>query len=91
VTANCLHPGGVATNLGGPPKAITAITRLILRSPEEGARTSLYLATSPIVAGVSGSYFSSSKPADEKLSKRARDAAVGERLWAVSADLVGLT
>jgi NAD(P)-dependent dehydrogenase (short-subunit alcohol dehydrogenase family) len=91
VTANCLHPGGVATNLGGPPKPIAAITRIILRSPEEGARTSLHLATSPTVAGISGSYFSSSKPADEKLSGRARDGAVGEHLWAVSAELVGLT
>jgi NAD(P)-dependent dehydrogenase (short-subunit alcohol dehydrogenase family) len=91
VTANCLHPGGVATNLGGPPKPIALITKIILKSPEQGARTSLYLATSPAVAGVSGSYFSSSKLADRKLSKRAEDDAVAERLWDVSADLVGLT
>jgi NAD(P)-dependent dehydrogenase (short-subunit alcohol dehydrogenase family) len=90
VTANSVHPGGVHTNLGAPPKAISAVMKVILKTPEQGARTSLYVATSPEVEGISGAYFSSSKRADGKLSRRAKDEAVAERLWDVSADLVGL-
>jgi NAD(P)-dependent dehydrogenase (short-subunit alcohol dehydrogenase family) len=90
VTANSVHPGSVHTNLGGPGRLVSAITRLILKSPEEGARTSLHVATSPEVDGVSGSYFASSRLADGKLSRRARDDTAGERLWELSADLVGL-
>jgi retinol dehydrogenase-12 len=90
VTANSLHPGAVSTNIGGPGRFVSSITRVILKSPEQGARTSLHVATSPDVEGVSGSYFSSSKRADRKLRKQARDDAVGERLWQVSAELVGL-
>ena len=47
VTANALHPGGVRTNLGNPPKPVIAVVGLFLVSPEKGAATSLYLATDP--------------------------------------------
>src|SRR4030095_6829093 len=58
VTANCLHPGGVGTNLfRGLPKFVQALIKLVTRSPERGARTSIYLASSPEVEGVSGKYF----------------------------------
>ena len=91
VTANCVHPGAVHTNIGAPPKPIAAITRILLKTPEQGARTSLYVATSPEGASRNGSYFSRGRLADKRRSKRARDAALAERLWAVSAELVGLT
>ncbi len=90
VTVNAVHPGSVSTNIGAPGRFVSAATKVILRSPEQGARTSLHVATSPAADGVSGAYFASSKRADRKLSKRARDDEVGERLWAVSEGLVGL-
>lgn len=68
VTANCLHPGVVATNIWGanPPlilKLIIALVKPFMLNPKEGAEVSLYLATSPDVAQVSGQYFVKSKPA----------------------------
>jgi NAD(P)-dependent dehydrogenase (short-subunit alcohol dehydrogenase family) len=58
VTANCLHPGPVGTNLfRGLPKFLQTLIKLITISPERGARTSIYLASSPKVEGISGKYF----------------------------------
>src|SRR5215471_1079980 len=58
VTANCLHPGGVGTNLfRGLPKFLQTLIKLVTISPESGARTSIYLASSPEVEGISGKYF----------------------------------
>ena len=90
VTANCVHPGAVSTNIGGPGRIISAITGVVLKSPEQGAQTTLHVATSPQGAERTGSYFASSKLADDKLRPQARDDEVGERLWQVSAELVGL-
>jgi NAD(P)-dependent dehydrogenase (short-subunit alcohol dehydrogenase family) len=90
VTASCVHPGAVATNIGAPPKAIAAITKLILKTPHKGAQPSLHLALDPGLAGTSGVYWGHGGNRDRKLSKRARDAELGRRLWALSAELVGL-
>jgi NAD(P)-dependent dehydrogenase (short-subunit alcohol dehydrogenase family) len=90
VTVNCLHPGGVATNMGAPGRVIKQITRLILKSPEQGAATSLYLATSPEVEGVTGSYFANRKRIDARRSRQARDADLARQLWDRSAELVGI-
>lgn len=90
VTANCLHPGGVRTNLGNPPKPVLAVVGLVLKSPEEGARTSLACALDPAYAEVSGSYFVRSKPADGRLSAQVRDDALAKELWDRSAELVGI-
>ena len=90
VTVNALHPGTVATNIGNPPRLLKRITGVFFKSPEQGAATSLYLATSPEVAGVSGGYFADSKPHDDKRSQQARDAALAAALWDRSAELVGL-
>jgi NAD(P)-dependent dehydrogenase (short-subunit alcohol dehydrogenase family) len=63
VTVNCLHPGLVASNFGqnGIGKVGRSISKLIFSnlgiSPEEGAKTSIYLASSPDVEGVTGKYF----------------------------------
>jgi retinol dehydrogenase-12 len=90
VTANCLHPGGVSTNLGAPPKVIAKLTELFLKTPADGARTSHSCALDPAWAGVRGRYFVKSEPADGRLGAQAKDDALAEALWARSAELVGL-
>lgn len=92
VTANCLHPGFVATNFAQddlPPHlrlAYKLVYTLFGISPEKGARTSLYLASSPDVEGVTGRYYVGCKPA---LSARPTyDASLQDRLWRASARLV---
>ena len=66
VTANCLHPGMVATNIWSATligKLISAVVMPFMLNSKQGAAVSLYLATSPEVAQVSGEYFVNSKPA----------------------------
>ena len=89
VTPNCLHPGVVATKLLADGMGIPRTELRMGISPQEGARTSLYLATSPEVEGVSGKYFVNRRPAQS--SKESHDRAVAKRLWQVSADLVGVS
>ena len=60
--------------------------KLFAMSPEEGARTSVYLASSPEVEGVTGAYFYKCKPAT--LSKAARDDVAARRLWEASEALL---
>ncbi|MGB9175629.1 MAG: SDR family NAD(P)-dependent oxidoreductase [Methanoregula sp.] len=82
VTANCLHPGVVNTKLSrSAAPGIATIT------PVEGARTSIFLARSPEVAGVSGKYFDSLRPI--RSSALSYDRAVQERLWKMAEDLTG--
>jgi retinol dehydrogenase-14 len=92
VTANCLSPGFVRTDLGreatGAFRVFLLLTRPFQSSPEAGAQTSVYLATSPEVAEVSGRYFEKSTPADP--SALSRDPAAAKRLWQLSAQLSGL-
>jgi NAD(P)-dependent dehydrogenase (short-subunit alcohol dehydrogenase family) len=92
VTANVLHPGIVRTGFGAedPGRIQRMITPFMRfwKSPEEGARTPVYLASSPEVEGVTGQFFRDGKPG--RSSKRSYDEADALRLWAVSADLVGL-
>jgi len=92
VTVNCLHPGGVSTNLGASDhwfyKLVQPVASLFLRTPEQGARTSIYLCTAPELAGTTGLYFADEKP--KKPSRQARDDEAAERLWNLSAEMVGL-
>ena len=90
ITANSVHPGSVRTNLGSPPWLIKQFLGVFFLSPEQGARTSLAAATDPAFADVSGSYFVKEKPADDKLSRAARDDRAAAKLWRLSAELVGL-
>ncbi len=62
--------------------------RPFMKGPAQGAATSIYLASSPDLEGVTGRYFANCKP--KASSKRSHDEAVAARLWQVSADLVGL-
>jgi len=90
VTVNALHPGVVATRWGagttGPLGVMLKLMRPFILTPERGAETSIYLATSPEVAGVSGDYFYKCKP--KATSREARDPAAAKRLWEVSEKLV---
>ena len=93
VTVNALHPGVVDTDmtmqnvLKMNPIAGFIFKRTLI-TPAQGAETSVYLATSPDVEKVSGEYFYKKKIASA--SPRASDMAVAEKLWSVSAKIVGL-
>jgi NAD(P)-dependent dehydrogenase (short-subunit alcohol dehydrogenase family) len=89
VTANAVHPGGVRTNLGNPPKPVIAVVGLFLKTPEVGARTSLACALEPAFATTTGGYFTKSRPADDRLNAQAQDDALAKELWDRSAELVG--
>jgi NAD(P)-dependent dehydrogenase (short-subunit alcohol dehydrogenase family) len=96
VTANCLHPGVVATSLVEKDPDYSPFSRFIyklfkpfLASPKKGAETSIYLASSPEVEGVTGEYFV--KKAAVESSPESYDMAIARRLWEVSAELTGLS
>jgi NAD(P)-dependent dehydrogenase (short-subunit alcohol dehydrogenase family) len=93
VTANSLHPGFVATrfgdNSGGLMRTVLKLAKPIgAISPEEGAKTIIYLASSPEVAGVSGEYFYKCKITTP--TAEARNDADARKLWEVSKDIAGL-
>jgi len=92
VTANACHPGAVATRLGQNngmlARLAIALVRPFFRSPERGAATSIYLASSPAVEGVSGRYFMDCREAAP--APQARDAEAAKRLWNLSLRLTGL-
>ena len=93
VTANCVHPGVVATNWGrrsaGPFGFVLKIGSPFMMSPEKGAETSVYLASSPDVADVTGRYFV--KKREASASSEATDDAAAARLWEASLALSGLS
>jgi hypothetical protein len=67
VSANSLHPGVVRTNFGGEDQAwffsvISRVARPLLKTPARGALTSIYLASSPEMDGVTGKYFVNRQP-----------------------------
>jgi len=89
ITVNCLHPGFVATRFGDGSGGLLSygvrLAKTIAISPEKGAQTLIYLASSPDVAGVSGEYFYQCRPATP--TQEARDDAAAKRLWIESAKL----
>jgi len=92
VTANCLHPGAVATRLGKNNgwlgRNLTGLLKPFFLTPAQGARTSLYVATAPELEGVSGRYFAKSREAEPVPATQ--DLELGRRLWEKSAALCGL-
>lgn len=90
VTCNVLHPGIVNTGFGKTTTGLNGIlswaANLAAISPEQGAQTSIYLATSPAVDGVSGQYFVKQKVA--RANPVAYDQAAQERLWVLSEELL---
>jgi len=93
VTATCLHPSFVATRFGDNNEGLWAFGVAIAKrfgaiSVEEGAKTIVYLASSPEVAGQSGGYYY--KCAPETPSAAAQNDADAKRLWDVSAKIAGV-
>jgi len=92
VTANCLHPGFVATGLGrrdgGIFAAMVRLSMVFAGNPEQGAKTIVHLAASPDVARTSGSYFIDCREAVP--SRVAQDEAAARRLWEESLHLARL-
>ncbi len=93
VTANALHPGVVNTSFGaadpaGVQRWLVPILRPFLKSPGEGAATSIHLATSPDLGRVTGRYYANL--AAKRSSSRSYDEGTAARLWQVSNHLAGL-
>ena len=94
VSVNALHPGAVATNIGSNNEAwyarpVLTIFRLFGTKPEKGARTSIYLASSPEVEGISGEYFANQRSVES--SEASRDETIAKKLWSLSESLTGLS
>jgi NAD(P)-dependent dehydrogenase (short-subunit alcohol dehydrogenase family) len=91
VTVNALHPGVVATNFGMGGGLLSLALKiaqpLMMISPEEGARTTIHLASSPEVEALNGRYFVKEKPAESV--GQSHDRAIAARLWEVSEKLTG--
>jgi retinol dehydrogenase-14 len=93
VTANVLHPGVVSTGFGSEDPGrlqrwLVPLIRPLMKDPSRGAATSIYVASSPDLAHVTGRYFANCKP--KRTSRASYDRAVSARLWQASADLVRL-
>ena len=92
VTANALHPGVVWTNMvtgrTAPLSWFVPLLRPMLISPADGAKTSVYLASSPAVEGVSGKYFVECR--ETQPERATNDPVLAKRLWEKSAELVKL-
>lgn len=93
VTVNAVHPGPVRTRLGRDEEGsrlgelVWPLMSRFFLSPEEGARTSLWVASNPDLEGVTGAYFAKERVAQPKAT--ALDDVAAARLWAVSEELVG--
>ena len=91
VTANCLHPGAVATRFGessrGSAGLLIAVLRLFFMSPEKGADTVIYLASSPKAEKTTGEYFVKRKITAPSVA--AQDDAAAKKLWEASETLAG--
>ncbi len=87
VTVNALHPGLIRTNLGrDQPFLAQLFTKIFFKSPKKGAQTSIYLASSPEVGGITGKYFKSRKIVRSSEDSYNLDYAV--KLWKMSEKLV---
>jgi NAD(P)-dependent dehydrogenase (short-subunit alcohol dehydrogenase family) len=94
ITVNAVHPGSVRTGFGmnNEPsflKTLFGWVRPFLRSPEQGADTSIWACSAPELEGVTGAYFADRRT--RRTHRNARDDAAARRLWDVSAKLTGIT
>ncbi len=94
ITVNCCHPGAVATNMGvdretGFGKTVTRILKPFFQTPEQGAKTAIYLASNEAVSNISGEYFYNCKIS--KSSKLTHNKALAKQLFELSEKIVGCT
>ena len=94
ITVNCCHPGAVATNIGidrdtGFGKTVTKLLKPFFQTPEQGARTAIFLASDDSVSDITGEYFYKCKIA--KSSKRSKDMELAKKLFEFSEELVGIS
>lgn len=98
VAVNALDPGLTATAMGSSSKttlpgwyrrAMRLVRPRLAKSPEEGAATAIFVATSPEVEGVTGGYFAGGR--EKRSSRASRDVATARRMWEVSSSLIGLS
>jgi NAD(P)-dependent dehydrogenase (short-subunit alcohol dehydrogenase family) len=93
VTANCLHPGVVRTGWGHGGKGLFKLGMKLfgffMSTPEQGAKTSIYLASSPEVEGITGRYFIKCKPVESNITSY--DFTIAEKLWEISKELTSLS
>jgi len=90
VTANCLHPGPVASNFGKGQGWFGLLMRIgtpFILTPEQGAKNSIFLASSPTVEGVTGRYFFKLRPS--RSSRKSYDEEIAKRLWKTSEEYTG--
>jgi short-subunit dehydrogenase len=92
VTANALHPGVVSTgfghNNGRFVSALMSLFQFFGKSPEQGAETSIYLASSPEVKGITSKYWDDKQ--QKRSSEASHDKAAQKRLWEISEEFTGL-
>lgn len=89
VTINTLHPGMVATNLGRDMShSGQGFGKRFFKTPQEGAETSIYLASSPEVEGITGKYYTKKK--QKKSSKRSYNEEDANKIWEISAEMTKL-
>jgi NAD(P)-dependent dehydrogenase (short-subunit alcohol dehydrogenase family) len=92
ITVNCMHPGVVNTGFGKELKGLTkfffSTLSSLLRKPEKGAETAIWLASSPAVENITGKYFQDKK--ELKMQKHYSDIATAKKLWDISAEMTGL-
>jgi NAD(P)-dependent dehydrogenase (short-subunit alcohol dehydrogenase family) len=92
ITVNCVHPGPVRTEFtrkaGGALRFMSRILRPIMKSPEAGARTPVYLAIDPEVDGVTGGYFVNCKK--KRSARMTYDRTIAEKHWRISEELTQL-
>ena len=90
ITSNCVHPGTVASNFAGDGTGVTSFFMRLLRpffkTTQQGASTTIYVATSPDLEGITGKYFVNSKPAGT--SGAAKNKELGKKLWELSEELI---
>ena len=93
ITANAVHPGVVRTAFGSDDpgrlqRLAVPLLKAFMKTPEQGAATSVLLASSPALERTTGQFFAGGRPA--RSSSRSHDRATATRLWDVSSALVGL-
>ena len=92
VAVNAVHPGHVSTNIWEFDKGymvyVSKIMKLFMATPEDGAKTSIYVATSNDIEGVTGEYFE--KCAIKDVSKKCKDLEFQRKFWQLSEELTGI-